>query len=114
MSSPETIVPEVGMGATMGVGSDRYAMTITEVKHFNSGARKGQPRSVTVQSDNATIVGGNSGDGSAQYEYTPDPNGMTREFTIRPNGKWVQRGQGVRFGSRLGIGHRDQHYDPHR
>lgn len=114
MSKSEPVTPEVGMGATMGCGSDRYAATIVEVKEFGSGARKGQPRAVLIRLDTSVVVKGSTQDGSAVWQHTPDDSGPVREFTIRPNGKWVQKGQSVRFGTRLGFGHRDAYQDPHR
>lgn len=109
----ETPRPEIGMGATMGFGSDRHAATVIEVRPFKSGARKGEARAVIVQQDTATVVSGSTQDGSASYEYSPDLNGRIREYTIRPNGKWVAKGESLRFGSRLGLGHRSEYYDPH-
>lgn len=58
------ITPEVGMPATFGIGSDRYAMIVTAVK------LKGR-----------LVVA------------TRPEGGMSREFTLRPNGRYVSKGQ---------------------
>lgn len=68
----------VGDGATICIGSDRYAGTII--------ART--ENTITVREDEATVVKGSGHDGSAQYEYARDENGreMTFRRTIRPLG----------------------------
>lgn len=95
--------PEVGMGATILMWTDRHAATIIEVS--KSG------KSIVVQRDNAKRTD-NLGMSDAQsYEYTPNPNGTKTTYTLRKNGAWVRKGSGMKNGERLGIGYRNEHYD---
>lgn len=75
--------PEVGMGATILSWTDRHAATITNVevtKNFII---------LTVQEDNYKLVKGSQMDGSAEYEFTPNPNGRTMHFRFEA-GAWRQ------------------------
>lgn len=94
-------------GATYSVGSDRYPATIVEVTLFASGPRKGQPREVTVQTDNWTVVSGSQHDGTAKYVYNRDYGGAKRTFKAQKDGTLGAPGH------RLHLGSRDRYYDPH-
>jgi hypothetical protein len=48
---------------------------------------------------------------SQTYEYTRNENGETIVFTLRKNGRWVKKGQSMRNGTSLSIGHRSEYYD---
>jgi hypothetical protein len=97
----KTTAPEVGMGATILMWSDRHAATITEITYFKSGAKKGQPRTITVQQDKATRTD-NLGMSDAQsWEFKRDENGTTRTFTAKKDGSFKG----------LLIGHRSEYYD---
>jgi hypothetical protein len=98
-SNPE-LKPEVGMGATILMWTDRRAATVIEVS--KSGKK------VTVQFDKATSQGSF---GSQDWKLEPDPNGSTREYTKRKNGQWVAAGDSMRGGQRLGLGYRDHYFD---
>jgi len=97
--------PEVGMGATIIMWSDRHAATIIEVARFKTGARAGQVKAVTVQEDHAQRVDKNGMGDNQHYVYLPNPQGNTWTFKVRPNGSF-----GDKMWS-LAIGFRDEHYD---
>ena len=97
--------PEVGMGATFLMWSDRHAMTIVEVIRFKSGARAGQVRTVRAQQDIARRTDSNGMSDSQTYEFTRDFSGTVRTFTVN------KRGEFVGAGGRLAVGFRDEHFD---
>lgn len=108
---------EVGDGATVRGWSDQRAGTIVEAAE----------KRVVWQRDKATLLngvdsgaddalqfaaGGFSGhtSGVQRYEYERDTDGITRVFTLRKNGKWVQQGADYKTGATLVAG-RSEHYD---
>ena len=95
--------PEVGMGATILMWSDRYATTIIEVSENG--------KQVVVQEDHAKRTDSNGMSDSQTYEYSPNPEGPTVTYTLRKNGAWVRKGDPMKTGERLAIGRRDHHYD---
>lgn len=99
--SREQKPPEVGMGATLRVGSDAYPYTIVEVTG----------KTLTAQRDNAKLVSGSRMSEDQEYEYEPNPNAKKNVFTLRKNGRWVEKGAGMNSAS-LFIGHRRQYMDP--
>ena len=62
--------------------------------------------------DKAVVVSGTTMDGSAQYQYEPDPDAPEQEFKLRKNGRWVRAGESMRRGTGLALGCRDEYYDP--
>lgn len=98
--SDPNLVPEVGMGATVLMWTDRRAATVIEVS--KSG------KLITVQYDSAKQQGSF---GSQDWKLEADPNGPTRVFTKRKNGQWIQAGSPMNGGTRLGLGYRDHYYD---
>lgn len=103
---PETVTPEVGMGATRQLWSDRHAGTIISVS--KSG------KTLWWRQDVAIVSLGSEADGSAEYEYLPGPESDPGyKFTLRRNGRWVLEGCSMtNRGSGLGIGHRSEYRDP--
>ena len=95
--------PKVGEGATVVAWTDRHAATVVAVS--KSG------KAVTVQYDTQKRIDSNGMSECRQYECSPNPNGRKETFTVRSNGRWVEKGQPMRGGSRLSIGHRDPYYD---
>lgn len=79
-------VPEVGMGATVCVGPDRYAATVVEVKLFKTGTRRGEPREITVEFDQ---------------------EGEVRQFLRNRWGTWREKGWGA-FGALLLLNYREE------
>jgi len=104
----KAIVPEVGMGATVGSGSDCYPATIIEV---NKG-KDGVVTSFAIQWDTAKNVGG-EWPHSLKYEYEPNPEGTITYYTLRKTGRYKQKGWALRSpGGGIGIGHRRYYQDP--
>jgi hypothetical protein len=95
--------PEVGQGATLLFYSDRHACTVIEV------AKNG--KTIKVQEDTATRTDGNGMSDSQSYSYAPDPKGTVYTFTLRKNGYWVKKGEGINSGTRLGLGFRQAYHD---
>lgn len=107
---------EVGMGATILGWTDRYAATIIAVE--GDGLSAGTI--ITVQGDHATVVSGSCMDGSAKYEYAPNPNGGKYHYRLSKAGSWdsVRRneetGRWNKTGSKgVRIGDRQEYRDPH-
>jgi hypothetical protein len=108
--------PEVGMGATVCYWSDRSAGTIVAVEKDKQGRWL-----IKVQGDSWKIVSGSEFNGSAEYEYSPNPEGGISTFRFE-NERWCElrvnhdsgRLNKVKGGGcGLIIGRRDRYYDPH-
>jgi hypothetical protein len=104
MNNVPTITPEVGMGVTMSVGSDRYPYTIVEVINPS--------KKIIIQEDTARLVEGSAMSEHQKYEYAPNPEGKLVTLTKRKFGKWVTQGESVYGGSRFYLGERAQYLDP--
>lgn len=100
-SKPGT--PEVGDGATFLHWSDRSPGTVVEVV---------SSKEIVVQADNYKLVNGSTLSESQNYEFSPNPDGAKRTFTLRKNGRWVSKGSGMKSGSTVAVGFRDAYYDP--
>lgn len=96
-------VPEVGMGATVLMFSDRYAATIVEVLD------KG--KTLVTQEDTATRTDKNGQSEDQQYTYAPNPNAAKGTYTLRKNGTYVRQGESMKSGTILRVGVRDHYYD---
>jgi hypothetical protein len=99
------VKPELGSGATVAIGSDRYPATVIDIVLFKSGTRVGEIREVLVQFDATEVVGGKWPD--LEYKYTPDSQGRQLWFHVKANGKFTCNGIGI------GFGHRRKYHDPH-
>lgn len=100
--------PQVGMGATIHMHSDRHAVTIIEVLNPLNPARI----RVVVQEDKAKLVKGSCQTEEQEYKFTRNPKGQVRTFSKRKNGLWIEEGHDMKNGSSLTIGERDEYYDP--
>jgi len=89
--------PEVGMGATECMWSDRHAYTIIKLK---------SPCRILVQRDRATRTDDNGMSECQSYNYEADPNGSVVEL-IKTKKGWKILGGGSYFL----IGVRDEYYD---
>jgi hypothetical protein len=98
--------PEVGMGATVLMWSDRHAATIIATTNFKTGARAGQVKTVTIQYDKVKRIDKNGMGDNQTYTYEADPNGRTADFKVNKYGRFISLS-----GATLGIGYRDEHYD---
>ena len=74
-------IPEIGMGATTGAGSDRYPHTICDVANDLS--------FIMVQSDNHHATKDCEYYGNQKYTYSPNPTETPQKYTLRKNGKRV-------------------------
>lgn len=95
--------PQVGMGCTINMHSDRHAATIVKVISKTR---------VQVQEDKAKLVSGSRQSESQEYEYTPNPKAEVRTFSKRKNGLWIESKDGRSMGTSLTIGEREEYYDP--
>ena len=93
----------VGMAGSISCWTDVHPVTVVAFKG----------RRVAVQEDNWKVVSGSEFDGSAQYEYSPNPDAPIKWFSLRKNGRYVSVGGTIKNGYRLGLGHRRRYYDPH-
>jgi len=101
--------PEVGMGATLYVGSDCYPYTIVEVQR-NRITSKAQI--LTMRRDRATRTDANGLSESQDYEYERDDSGSVAIVRRRKDGSWrVERSRGVGTGY-VTIGTRRMYRDP--
>jgi hypothetical protein len=89
MSGGPAVTPEVGMGATVLLWTDRHAGTITKVT----------PKSFTLVEDKATRIDGNGMSDAQAYSYEPNPNGRTWIFRLTSKG-WRSKGTAVALGVR--------------
>lgn len=76
--------PEVGMGATLLVGSDRYGCTIHGI--FKDGGRD----VLVVTHDDSKLVAGSVASEEQDYEYTPRPDGQKMYFVKDARGFWQE------------------------
>ena len=97
-----TAMPKVGMGATIRGWSDCYPATVVKV------SKNG--RVITVQEDTATRVDGNGISECQEYTYTPNPKGSTRTYSLRKDGRWLEKGDYVRC-CYLALGYRRKFHD---
>lgn len=95
------LMPEVGMGATEILWSDRRAKTVVEVL---------TPNKVVVRENETRCIDYYKG----EYEVLDELNNMSPDvFTRRKSGRWCMQGQPDKYGSvYLVIGHRDHYIDP--
>ena len=101
MEQAKQLVPEVGMGATKLMYTDRQAFTIVEV------SKNG--KTITVQRDKAVRADTNGMSDSQAYTYERDTDGEKIKVSLRKDGRWRETGQ--RNGTCFLIGHRDEHWD---
>lgn len=94
--------PEVGMGCTVLMWTDRLAGTIVAVPNR---------RTVHMQCDEVYRTDSHGMSDAQSYRYERNPNAQVRVYTLRKNGAWVRQGGKMRGGERLAIGMRQQYYD---
>ena len=107
---------EIGLAATMFVGSDRYAMVVTEVLG---------PKKIRVNHMDDTDYNSLNEDDKIQklsmermtkYAITTDGNkhweGMGKIYTLRKNGRWMPEGEGLWGTCSIHLGHANNYMDP--
>ena len=97
-----TVLPEVGMGVTYSIGSDRYPYFISRVVNH---------RSVEIQAANYRRTDNNGFSESQTYEITPNPDAAVITITLRKDGCWYQKGQAMNSG-RYWLGNARAYQDP--
>lgn len=95
-------VPQVGMGATELLFSDRHPYTIIKVN---------SPKKITLQQDRAVRIDQNGLSEIQEYRYEPDTQGPTRVATLRKNGRWITQGESIKNGAAFALGYREEYYD---
>lgn len=93
--------PEVGMGCTVLMYSDRHAATIIEVAG----------NVISIQEDRATRTDKLGMSDCQSYSYTADKDARIQKFSKRKNGRWVAVGEPMHNGTALKIGYRDSYHD---
>lgn len=96
---------KVGQPATYSPYTDCYPCTVVEVS--KSG------KTVKIQMDKWEVESGSGYDGSAKYRIIRDESGEIMTFSLRKNGRFVEKGSKARTGGRLTIGKARRYYDPH-
>lgn len=94
--------PEVGMGATHILHSDRHAYTIVEVV---------SEREIVVQRDIATRTDNRGMSDAQSYIFEPNPDAPRITLTKRSNGHWYAKGVRTTEGSPYIIGVRTEYFD---
>lgn len=92
--------PEIGMGVTICMWSDRHAGTIVGMSR--SGHR------LAVQEDTATMIGGSAMSESQEYRYERNPDARIQVFTRRKDGSYRELGGSTG----LLLGYREEYRDP--
>jgi hypothetical protein len=90
--------PEIGMGATVTMFSDRYPATVVAVSESG--------KTLTIQFDKYARVDGNGMSDCQQYTYEADPNGVTAQFRLTKNG-WKR----LNCSDRLLLNYRERYFD---
>ncbi|MBV8068279.1 MAG: hypothetical protein JO270_00140 [Acidobacteriaceae bacterium] len=96
--------PEVGMGATIAYWCDRHAGTIVHVS--------ASKREIWVQRDRAVRTDNNGLSESQTYEFSIDNSGPIYVATLRKNGRYVLKGESMKNGTRVSVGHRSEFENP--
>jgi hypothetical protein len=96
ISNPQ---PEIGMGVTQQIGSDRYPGTIIEVSASG--------KKIVFQDDIAIRTDSNGMSESQTYTFERDPNGSIHYASLRKDGRWKLMGSKIP----ISIGIRSKYYD---
>lgn len=99
--------PEVGMGATALLWTDRHAGTITRIVELG-----GKVTAVYWREDNAELVSGSIFSEGQEYEYSANEAAPEIVYTLRKDGTYVRQGDALKNGQRLWIGVRQSYRDP--
>lgn len=101
------VAPEVGMGATILLWTDRQAGTIVGCDFMQDGRVK----KVYVQRDKVVRTDERGMSDWQEWDYSPDPDGVIEEFRLVTRGR--RKGDYVAVGgtARLLVGIRDHYHD---
>ena len=103
MSGSAGAVPEVGMGCTILLWTDRRPATIVEVNK--------EKTRIVIQEDDAKRIDKNGMSEVQEWEYTSNPNAYKDTYTLRKDGSYVRLGSTLKDGTRILIGHREKYHD---
>lgn len=92
--------PEVGMGVTKIMFSDRHPYTVTKIL---------SPKRIVVQADVAIRTDKNDFSENQEYEYKQDANAPEVTLFLNKFGKWKRLGDAQ--GPTYLIGRREEYYD---
>jgi len=95
-----SLKPEVGMGVTELMYSDRHPYTVTAIL---------SPKRIKVRPCIAKRIDNNGFSESQEYEYTEDLESPEIVLFLNKFGRWKQRGQAD--GSTFLVGKREEYYD---
>ncbi len=105
LSKKDNVIPQVGMGATTGAGSDCYPHTIIEVSPMLDW--------IIIQADRYEPVEGFNYYSNQQYNYFPNAKGARTKYTLRKNGRYMQDGTPMKYDfHRVAIDFRRYYQDP--
>lgn len=94
--------PEVGMGATLLMWTDRKAYTVIGVSPSG--------KTLLAQRDKAIRTDSNGMSEAQSYRFEPDPAAEKETYTLRANGEWHRVGESSK-GATLVLGHRAAYHD---
>lgn len=94
--------PEIGMGATEMLWSDRNAYEVIEIK---------DDRHITVRRLKCKLVSEYFTD-CQEYEYEHDPNGITANLFLTKKGQWRERYHNRSLGNVFALGFAEEYRDP--
>lgn len=103
----------LGEGATACYYSDRKAGTVVAISKSGKTMQVRRDNAVLNNKDELTFSPGGfcaHVSGTQKYDYTPDADGAVTTFSLRSNGKWVEKGQEAHQGTKC-IAGRHQFYD---
>ena len=106
-NAAQSIVPEVGMGATVVAWTDRYPATVIAVRKN----RKGEVVAVTLREDNAERTDNRGMCEWQDWAFSPNPDGRVYEFTRRRNGRFLEKGARKGGSNAVRFGAREKYYD---
>jgi len=95
-----SLTPEVSMGVTEVLYSDRHPYTVVEVI---------KPWRIRVQADKSTRIDHNGCSESQEYTYESDSSAPIIELRLNKYGRWKARGHSQ--GPTYLIGKREEYYD---
>lgn len=100
------VTPEVGMGATVIMYSDRHAATIVRIRYIGSIAQR-----ICVRKDRSIRTDAHGMSDCQSYRYELDPLAHVRTFSLRKNGRYVEEGSDMKNGTVLMVGERNTYHD---
>ena len=99
--------PEVGMGATIMMYTDRHAATGAVLDLSGMGDIK----CIGIRRDKAIRIDGNGMSTEQRYRYEPNPSAPLEFYTLRRNGCWVKKGEKSHNGTAIVLGVREEYHD---